>query len=149
MLAGFIHVDVRVGLEADDHVGIAHDLLGDVAVQVQRHANRHARCGGTHAFQQIAFAVVAVFGHHRAMQVEQNGVAAGHGLDDTAREFVIRRRVHRAARVRHGGHRRHQRGTLGLGQFDERGHGGAHALVGAVRVGAVGGRERLDGRGHR
>ena len=34
MLAGLVHVDVRIGLEAHHHIGVTHHLLGDVAVQV-------------------------------------------------------------------------------------------------------------------
>ena len=122
-------------------------LLRDVAVQIQRQANRYTGCGGAHSCQQIALTIRAVLGHHGAVQVEQDGVAPVRGADDALGQRVVGRGMHLAAGVGHGRHRRDQRGTQPFGQVDEGSHGGAHALV--VKVGriAVGGREGFERRG--
>jgi len=106
-------------------------------VQVQRHADGHAGCCSAHALEQVALAVGAVLGHHGAMQVEQDGVAARRRLDDVPGELIVGSGMHRAAGVGHGRHRRDQRGTQALRQVDEGRHGRAHAQVVAQGVLAV------------
>ena len=148
MLAGLVHVDVRIGLEAHDHVGVGDHPGGDVAVQVERHADRHAGRGRTQSFEQVAFAVGAVLGHHRAVQVQQDGIAAGRGLDDAARQFVIGGGMHSTARVGGGRHGRDRRRAQAVRQVDEGRHGRAHALLLAQGRLAIGRGERLQRRRH-
>jgi hypothetical protein len=129
MLAGLVHVDVRIGLEADDHVRIADHRGRHVGMQVERHADGHARRRGAQPHQQVAFAVDAVLRHHRAVQVEQDGVAARRRIDDALRERGVGAGIDRPARVGRGRHRRDQRRAGLFGQVDEGRHRGAHALV--------------------
>ena len=49
MCAGFVHVHVGVGFEADQHISMVNHLLCNVAVQVQRHANGYTGCGGAYS----------------------------------------------------------------------------------------------------
>ena len=55
---GLVHVDVRVGLVAGDHGGVAGAAVVQVGVHVERDADRHVGGDGADAPQQLAFAVV-------------------------------------------------------------------------------------------
>ena len=139
MLAGLVHVDVRIGLEAHHHVGVVDHGGRDVGMQVERHADGHARRLCAQALQQIALAVRAVLRDHRAVQVEQDGVAACGRIDDALRQLGVGRRIDRPARVGRGRHGRDDLRARLLGEVDERRHRGAHALV-------VGTGLRIEGR---
>ena len=76
MFAGLDHIHMRIGLEADDHVAMVQHGLGDIAMQVQRHADGHARCRRPDPTQQLALAIVMAAGDHGAVQVQQDAVAA-------------------------------------------------------------------------
>ncbi len=82
MLAGFVHVHVRVGLEADRDVGMLDHLLRDIAVQVERDGDRHVGQHCAQPLEKVALAVVAVLRHHGAVQVQHHRVAAGRRVDD-------------------------------------------------------------------
>jgi hypothetical protein len=74
------HVDVRVGLVAVEERGVAHHVLCDVGVEVERHADGNR---GTdhlaHGAEEIAFAVVRALDDHGAVQVEQHAVERAGG----------------------------------------------------------------------
>ncbi|MNV69869.1 hypothetical protein D3C71_1628010 [compost metagenome] len=129
MLAGFVHVHVRIGLEADDDIGVGHHLGRDVAVQVQRDRDRHVGRLLAQALQQVAFAVVGAFDRHGAVQVQQDRAAPSRAGHDVVAELAIRLRVHPAAGISGGGHRRDHRRAVRLRKVDERRHGRALALV--------------------
>ena len=156
VLAGFVHVDVRIGLEADDDVGVGHDLAADVAMQVERDGERRGGCEGADALEQVTFAIRAVLGHHRAVQVEEDGVAAArHGRADGVAHVGVGSRLDWRARVGHAGQRGLDLAAARFGQRQEGAHGDARAGHGAARVGAVVGSLAVAGaksgqrRGHR
>ena len=43
ILAARAHVDMRVGAVGDEHVSVAHHLLAEIGVEVERGEDRHAR----------------------------------------------------------------------------------------------------------
>jgi hypothetical protein len=132
--AGLVHIDVRISLEADDHVRVVDHLLRDVAVQIECDGDRRIRQCGAHAFEQIAFAVVRIFRDHRAVQIEHHSVASVCGCNDCIADRVVGRSVDGSARVRRCRHGRHDMRALARGGVDERGHRGLHALVVVERV---------------
>ncbi|MNQ71465.1 hypothetical protein D3C85_861330 [compost metagenome] len=75
--AGVGHVHMRIGPERDQAVGFPQHLTGDVGVQIQAGDDRHVRPRDlAHAGKQFALAIVQVFGDHRAVQVQIDGVVA-------------------------------------------------------------------------
>ena len=79
--AGLGHVDVRVGAVGHQGVGALEHGARQVAVQIEARRDRHARPDQlAHPAQDLAFAVVVLFGHHRAVQVEVNAVHRQRGL---------------------------------------------------------------------
>ncbi|MDT4825481.1 hypothetical protein FQZ97_587670 [compost metagenome] len=152
VLAGFVHVDMRIGLETDDDVGIGDHLGRDVAVQVQRHPDGNARRGPADALQQVPFPIVGAFHRHRAMQVQQDRAATRRGRDDTFAQGFVGVGGHAAAGIGGGGYRRDQCRAARLGQVDEGRHRGALAVVLGIGVGIVGRTVQPEGgqrRGHR
>lgn len=121
--AGCGHVDVRVGPVGDQPVCACQHAGGHVRVQVERCHDRHALArGGAQSGQQFAFAVVAMLGHHGAVQVEVDGIGivqAARG-DDLARDPLECVRRDRAGRI---GRRPQHRHRLVPGHF----HGGQEA----------------------
>ena len=78
-LAGFGHVDVRVGAIRHQSVGQGKHAFGHISVQVK--AGHNGQLGPHHradAGDQLAFAVVGVFSHSGAMQIEVHAVQALH-----------------------------------------------------------------------
>ena len=154
-LAGFIHVDVRVGLVAGDHRAVLADGVVQVGVHVQRHADRHRGIDGADAAQQLALAVVVGLRDHRAVQVEQHRVAAlRHRGADALGDVVERGVVHRPAGRGGGGDRHGVLGARRFSQVDEGGDGRARVAVGCHRGGAFGrhvgaGGKTRQRRGHR
>ena len=68
---GFGHVDMRIGAIGDQRVGMLDHLGRDIGVQVEADDQWQVLADHpAHASQNFAFAVVEMFGHHRAMQVE-------------------------------------------------------------------------------
>ena len=85
-----VHVDVRIGLVAGEDVAVANQRFADVGVQVERDGDRRVRRDTAHFFQQGAFAVVGAIGHHhRAVQIEHDGIAtARDGIADALAETI-------------------------------------------------------------
>ena len=74
-LAGHRHVDVRIGAIADQRRGEPGHLGREVGVIVEAGHDRQVVAHDVaDAAQQLAFAVLGVLGHHRAVQVEIDGV---------------------------------------------------------------------------
>ena len=106
-LAGLGHVDVRVGAVGDQAIRQLQHALGHVGVQVQ--AGDNGCLGANHgadAGDQLTFAVVGVFGHGRAVQIEVHPVQALHhgrtNVFDDGRTNALKRVL---------GHVRRGRGT--------------------------------------
>ena len=73
--AGLRHVDMRIGAEDDQRVGLVRHQRRDIGVQVEARHQRDVRADdGAHAAQKLAFAVLQMFGHHRAVEVQIDGV---------------------------------------------------------------------------
>jgi hypothetical protein len=75
--ARVVHVDVRIRLVAGDDRRVVDELARKVGVVVERHGDRHAGRDAADAMRDLALGIVAVVDHHRAVQVEEHGVAAG------------------------------------------------------------------------
>ncbi len=152
---GFVDIDVRIRLVAGDHVRVLHDRAIQVGVHVERDRNWRFRRDLAHSRDQLAFAILEALGHHRAMQVEQDGVAAGFdGLADPARHVLEGRVLDRPARPRVARDRQRDRGARLLRKLDEGADRGTRpaqrldrrlALERARRAD----REAPDRRGHR
>ena len=88
--AGLIHVDMRVFPVADeDGVRLQH-AGADVAVQIERDADRDAGHGDADAFEEFAFGVGFVLQHHGAVQGQENAVERGFavGGDQAVDQFA-------------------------------------------------------------
>ena len=110
---GVGHVDVGIGAVAGDDAGALDHGVGHLGVEVERHRDRHVRRDPADAIQKLAFAVVVVLGHHRAVQREQHGVAALLDLvDDGRRHLLVGGLGDQAGRM---GGRRHRHGELRTG----------------------------------
>ena len=69
------HVHVRIGAIGNESVAMRDHRLRHVGMQVEAGDNGNARAHqAAHARQKLAFAVVEVLGHHRAVQVEIDSV---------------------------------------------------------------------------
>jgi len=109
--ARLAHVDVRVGAVRDHRIGDRRHRRADIAVQVERAHDRHRGPDDrAHAAHDLGFRIVVVIGHHRAMQVEIDGVEPS-GLNEAldhlrhhALEGIAR---HGAARLGRAPHQRH------------------------------------------
>ena len=101
--AGGAPVDMGIGAVGGNEVRRRDHRGRDVGVQVERHQDRHVRTDGVaHAGEQLALAVVVVFRHHRAVQLEEDRVRLlaaqpvdhdpGHALEGVARDLAARHR---------------------------------------------------------
>jgi hypothetical protein len=73
--AGLHHVHVRVGAKAGERIGQCEHLLGDVGMKVQAGDDGHRIAHHTaQAGQQFAFAIIDMFCHGGAVQIEINRV---------------------------------------------------------------------------
>ena len=100
------HVDVRIGPVAGDDGGVLHHRRRQLRVEVEADGDRQARRDGADASQQLAFTVVHVLGHHRAVQGEERGVAAdADAADDGVAHVLVRAALDVAGRMRVGGER--------------------------------------------
>jgi hypothetical protein len=54
MFAGFVHVDMRIGLEADGNVGMIDQRLRDIAVQIERNRDRRVGQDLAQALEQFS-----------------------------------------------------------------------------------------------
>ena len=80
--AGVGHVDMRIGAIGDQRVGMLNHFGRHVGVQIEAGHQRHLLADHlAHAAQDFAFAVVEMFGHHRAMQIEIDGIERPSGRD--------------------------------------------------------------------
>ena len=127
--AGLVHVDMRIGAVAGECRRQQRQVARQVGVEVERDRNRQVRRFGPDAAQQLALAVVEALRHHRAVEVEEERVAAlpdrlQHGVGDEVENVVRRGRARmRVRRNRHG-----ERRTLALGDVDI----GGERIVGAA-----------------
>ena len=91
--AGLGHVDMRIGAEGDQQVGRIDHELRRVAVQIEADGDGNVRADDlAHPGDQLALAVVEMFGDHRAVQVEADAVErAGRGDagDDLAGDALV------------------------------------------------------------
>ncbi len=79
---GLMLVDMGVGAVADEDVGELRGRVGDIGVQVVRHANGDiASDFFADQRQQSAFSVVMVFRHHRAVELQQDRVKRSFGFN--------------------------------------------------------------------
>ena len=93
------HVGVRVFLVADDHVRGPLHPLGEVAVEVELHADRDVGSDPfAQPFEDVAFAVVVPVGDHRTVQVHQHDVDRHRGRE-VVEQLVAKRLVHVARRA--------------------------------------------------
>ena len=140
--AGIGHVDMRIGAIGDQRVGVFDHLGRHIGVQVEADHQRQVLADHlAHPRQNFAFAVVEMFGHHGAMQIEIDRIerprrldAVDHHLDDALKGVLgyMRRRAGAA------GNGRHQLPAVGLGRVDKAGQPDidvAHHLehIGALR----------------
>ena len=82
-MRAFVVVDMGVGADGDQRIGVLRHQRGDVGVQIERHgdgrvgAERDAKTA-----EQLAFSVLEGFGHHGTVEMQQGAVAAfGLGQD--------------------------------------------------------------------
>ena len=129
--AGVVHVDVRIGLIAGEHGRVLGHRGKQVGMHVERDADRQLRRQRADAPEQLALAVVVRLGHHRAVQVEQQRIAAlGDRLQDARRHPFVGIALHRAARRGVAGDRQHHLRARFFGELDECADRGAGALEG-------------------
>ena len=138
--AGVGHIDMRIGAIGDQRVGMLDHPRCDVGVQID--ADHQRQVGADHladARQDLAFAIVEMFGDHRAVQVEIYRVELSGRLDtvdhdfDDALERILgdMRRWARAA-----GDGGDQLPAFGVGLFDEAGEADIDATHHLEDVGA-------------
>lgn len=115
-------VGVRIFLVEDEEVGSLEHRLRQVAVRIELGADHHRRTHpGAHRAQQIALAVLAAFGDHRAVQAQEH---------DVDRERRLELGEHPTAQLPPGGGGREAgRGGEGLQAFDQREAFGARPLT--------------------
>ena len=74
-LARFHIVDVRIGAERHQRIGMREHRVGDVGMQVQARHERHVPADGlSDAREQFALGIVERLAHGGAMQLEVDGV---------------------------------------------------------------------------
>ncbi len=75
LFAALGHIDVRVGVVADQHVGELHHPRRDVGMKVESRDHRHIRTDDlSHGLQDVAVSVVVDLGDHGAMQGEEDAI---------------------------------------------------------------------------
>ena len=137
LLADRVHVDMGIGLVADQRGAVRHHHFGQVAMQVQGHRDRQIGRDRADPLQQHAFAVEGMGRHHGTVQVEQHRVAAGPDrLQDRFGQGLVSRFLDRPRRHRLGRDRCHDLGAGGLRQLDIGADRHAGAAIGGERVGA-------------
>ncbi|SUW10539.1 Uncharacterised protein [Bordetella bronchiseptica] len=138
---GGADIDVRIGVKARDDGSVAHDVVVDVGVHVQRHAHRDGRGDVAQAAQQIAFGVFHAFGHHGAVQVQQDGVeaAAARLVQHQAAQALVRGAVGRRAGPGLRRHRHDDFGAFAARHLDIAAQAAVGVLVGAY--GALAGQD--------
>ena len=62
---------MRIGLVADDDIGIGYHFGSAVGVHVQGHSNRQIGRDLAYPPQQFALAIGNVFGRHRPVQIQK------------------------------------------------------------------------------
>ena len=73
--AGVGHVDVGVGAVSDQCIRMLDHFGRHIGVQIEADDQRQILAYHlAHARQRFAFAVVEMFGHHRAVQIEIDGI---------------------------------------------------------------------------
>ena len=73
--AGVGHVDMRIGAVGDQRVRMLHHFGRHIGVQIEADHQRQILADHlAHAREDFAFAIVEMFRHHRAVQVEIDGV---------------------------------------------------------------------------
>ena len=84
--AGLAHVDVRIGQVAHDRVGVPQHALGQDAMEVERHDDRHVLADDrARRLEQPALGIELVRGHHRPVHAEEDAVDIGmaaHGVEE-------------------------------------------------------------------
>src|SRR5690606_5640196 len=118
--AGRADVDVGIGVKARHHRGVAHDVVVDIGVHVERHAHRRVGVDFAQAAQQVAFGVFDSLGDHGAVQVEQDGVvaAAPHFLEHQPAQAFVGVRVGGRAGPGLGRHRHDDLRAFAARDFD-------------------------------
>jgi hypothetical protein len=162
--AGVGHVDVGVGAVGNECIRMLHHLGRDVGMEVEARDQRQVLANHlAHAGKGFAFAIVVMFGHHGAVQIEINSIdrsgrsdALDHLLHDAFEGIVGDMRRWDCGRR----DRRDQLPAIGFGRLDEAGKADidvAHDLehIGAMRhrrpasamdeivIGRLGWRERV------
>ena len=107
MLCLFRAIGMRIALHEDQQIGAFHHLIAEISVGIQHGAKEHLRTDNrTYSRQQVALAVVAMLGGHRAMQIKQDCIdrqrLAKEG-DEFSTQTVIGVTRQRAARRGGGG----------------------------------------------
>lgn len=74
MFVGFEYVDVWIGFEVDDYIGMCDYFLCDVVMQVQCYCYGCIGCDVVDVFEQCVFVIFGVFGYYGVMQVQQDGI---------------------------------------------------------------------------
>jgi hypothetical protein len=74
--AGLVHVDMRIGLVAGDHGGVARAAVVEVGVHVEGDADRHVGAIARMRRSSSPSPSSCDWRDHRAVQVEQHAVAA-------------------------------------------------------------------------
>ena len=100
-------------------------------MHVEGDGNRNFRRNPSDAGEQLSLAVLETLGHHGAVQVEHDRIAAG--LDrfaDGMRDGLVGRVLYGCARRGAGGDRRHDLPALPLRDIDEGRHRRPGALIG-------------------
>ena len=108
MIGRLAQVDMRIGLVGNEDLRQRAHAFRHVGVQVEGDRDRQIRADdGAQALQQFAFAVIRVFGHHGAVQAEQDAVEFFRlgSLDDLAGQEFIGFDRHRAGRLGPGADR--------------------------------------------
>ena len=150
---GIGHVDVRIGTVAGDDIGAVDHGVRHLRVEIEGDGNRHVGRDLADAVQQLAFAVVIFLRDHRAMQSQQDRVAALPDLlDDGGGHLFVRGLGDQAGRIGRGRHRYSKLGASLAGDLDEAAQGGIGPFgsrdgFGAGQIARAG--EGIDGRGER
>ena len=155
--AGVGHVHMRIGAIGDQRIGVFDHFGRHVGMKIETDDQRQVLADDpAHTRKNLAFAIVEMLGHHRAMQVEIDGVELARGGDavgDDLRDALEGVFRHMRRRRRAAGHGRHQIPALRFGRFDEAGEADIDAAHDLQHVGAEGHRrpaaamhERLVGR---
>jgi hypothetical protein len=96
------HVDMRIFFEKDDRRGALQLARAEIGVEIELDAERHLRPDqAADAGEKIALGIVITFGHHRAMQREQDGIDRQRRLE-VAEDLVAQALIDRLHRLAGG-----------------------------------------------